>query len=200
MSDDLIGVSFLGRAVAGWPVLSERDKYCAFVGRARRGECFCVEADSVSCPLARFNLGIGITSVDELADTLVGWGDAADRRRGIQLLEDTTRMKRDFSHIAFFPAPLPEVEADLLLLVCEAEPAQFIARRHMAHKGQPMHSPIGSVGAACGECTAYVLEEERPVVSLGCGGSRPRIGLAPGEVLVAAPKGSLVYDMLLEQD
>ncbi len=121
------------------------------------------------------------------------------RWRANRFLAEATRMHRDFSHIAFFPAPLPEVEPDLLLLVCEVEPAQRIARRYVAHKGQPMRSPIGGVGAACGECTACVLEGQRPVVSLGCGGSRPRIGLAPGEALVAAPKGSLVYDMLLEQ-
>ncbi|MFO8008740.1 MAG: DUF169 domain-containing protein [Candidatus Brocadiia bacterium] len=199
MDGDLMGVSFVRRPVDGWPVPADSDKYCAFIGRARRGERFCVPAENISCPLARFHLGVGRTSLDELADTLVGWGDAADRQRGLRFLEEATRLQRDFSHIAFFPTPVPGIAADLLVLACQAETAQPIVRRHTARTARPIHSPVSGVGAACGECTAYVLERGEPVVSLGCGGSRPAIGLAPGEVLISAPQGTPMYDTLGKQ-
>ena len=54
-------------------------KHCAFVGLARGGERFYAQNNDISCPLARYNPGLGEPDdifMHELARTLVDWDDA----------------------------------------------------------------------------------------------------------------------------
>ncbi|MFW5915645.1 MAG: DUF169 domain-containing protein [Planctomycetota bacterium] len=186
---NLIGATFTDNAPAGLKELNAQDKYCRFIGRAREGNSFCVRAGRISCPLARFHLGIGQPSVAELARTLVGWSDAADEDTGVVFLENAPRLPGNFSWVSFLAFPDPEIEPDLLMRICSADQAQTIVQRNVAQTGERTDSPISGIGAACGECSAQVLTKNVLAVSLGCNGSRPAIGLQAGELILAAPAG-----------
>ena len=63
-----------------------------------------------------------------------------------------------------------------------------------------MRPPMAGVGGACGECTGYVLATGEPVVSLACDGSRPRIGMEDGELLMACRSESPMREVLAAQE
>ncbi|MEA1927622.1 MAG: hypothetical protein U9N73_05400, partial [Candidatus Auribacterota bacterium] len=67
---EIIGISFMEDPPAGIPRLDTRDEHCRFIGRARKG-AFYISSENVSCPLARFYLGIGRTDREKLARILV---------------------------------------------------------------------------------------------------------------------------------
>jgi len=192
----LVGVAFCDGAPEDLKELDAQDKYCGFIGRARKGTSFCVPGENISCPLARFHLGIEDPDLPDLARILVGWTDAVDVNTGITFLNNAFRLPGDFSHISFLDFPDPEMTPDVLIAVCSANRAQGIVQRTVARTGKRMRSPISGIGAACGECTACVLTEGSPVVSLGCNGSRPGISLRTGEVLIAALPDSPMGELL----
>lgn len=195
---NLIGVAFSDAVPAGLQELQITDKYCRLIGRARKGRSFCAAYERISCPLARFHLGIETPDVHDLARTLVGWSDAVDERTGVVFLENAPRLDGDFSHISFLPFPDPEIPPNLLIRICSAGEMQRIVQMYAARTGLRTDSPISGIGAACGECTAHVLTNDVPAVSLGCNGSRPAIGLESGELLLAAPAGNrIAADCLL---
>jgi uncharacterized protein (DUF169 family) len=183
----LIGIAFSDHPVTDIPQLNTPDKYCRYIGRACSRGSFCISGDNVSCPLARFYLSIGKTNVSELARTLVGWSDAIDEETGNVFLKNASRVEKDFSHISFLRFPDPSIRPDIAIRICSAAQAQIRIQRYSANTGKRIEAPISGIGAACGECTAHVLSNHRPTLSLGCNGSRPGIGLQPGQLLLAAP-------------
>lgn len=192
----LVGVTFSDDPPETLPVVRASSKYCGFVGRARQGESFCVPRESISCPLARFHMGIDRADVRQLARTLVAWSDAVDVETGTVFLDNADRLAGDFSFISFLAFPEPEVEPDLLIAQCSADAGQSIVQSFSAQTGQRMAAPVSGIGAACGECTSYVLSQRAPTVSLGCNGSRPNIALQSGELLLAAVPDSPMGELL----
>lgn len=192
----LLGVAFSNGQPAGLEELGAAKKYCGFVGRARRGNSFCVRAENISCPLARFHLGIDERAGSDLARTLVSWADAVDVETGGAFLDDARRLQRDFSHITFLPYPNPSVAPEVLIRVCSADEAQNFVQRWAARTGSRALSPVSGIGAVCGECTSYVLKEHSPIISLGCNGSRPRLDLQPEELLLAASTDSVMGKLI----
>ncbi len=177
--------------------LSKDDKYCTFMGLARTKGPFCVAAENITCPLARFHLGIDKPDLNALARTLVDWSDAADQATGLKFLRSAPRMEGSFRHVVYCGGPTDGLKADIVVRICSPAEAQAIVRRYSAKTGDRVNSPLSGIGAACGECTAYVLTAGAPVVSVGCAGSRRGIGLQEDELLIAAPSGSKMCDLLL---
>jgi uncharacterized protein (DUF169 family) len=85
---------------------------------------------------------------------------------------------------------------DLVICICSAEESQRLLAKHTAQTGRRLKPSVSGIGAACGECTAYVLVEGLPSVSLACAGSRRHMQMQEGEVLVAAPWGSAMAEVL----
>jgi len=196
MSSDLIGISFVDAPPEGMRVLTVRDRHCRFIGMAREGQAICVPSEAYDCPAARFFLGVD-TDRQAMADQLVEWGVVADRQAGLSFLERMPRLDRAVRYTAYFPAPWPDLSADLLIAVCSPAHVQAMLRRHLPLAGVGTASPLYGFAAACWECTAYAITNAVPVVSVACNGSRPRIALAEGEMLIAAPRGTQMYDILL---
>lgn len=195
-TDALVGITFSQGADYGILELDREDKFCWFIGEARRRGAFWVAADAVSCPLARYNLSIGETDVPDLARTLVGWGDAADQDTALDFLRSTSRLEKSFTKIIFASPPKDELEPDVLVWIGTADEGYKMVKGHVSQTGRRVVSPMAGIGAACGTCTAGVVREGSPAVSLGCGGSRPAIGLEEGELLIGAPADSLLGRML----
>jgi len=187
---NLIGISFHQTAPTAVRQLTTNDKHCRFIGRARENEPFYVPAENISCPLAKFHLGIEKPDLKSLAHTLVGWADAVEEETGLKFLNSAYRMNQPYKYIAYFNYPEASLKPDVIIRICNPEEIQQIVQRYSSLTGQKVDSPISGIGAACGECTAYVLMTGLPVVSVGCNGSRPGINLRDDELLLAAPFGS----------
>jgi len=177
--------------------LATRDKHCHFIGRAREGEPFYIPAENISCPLARFHLGIEKPDLKSIAETLVSWTDAVDQETGLKFLNSAYHMNQPYKYIAYFGYPANDLKPDVIIRICNPEEIQQIVQRYSSLTGQRVDSPISGIGAACGECTAYVLMRGLPVVSVGCNGSRPGINLRDDELLLAAPFGSMMSGLMI---
>jgi uncharacterized protein (DUF169 family) len=55
---NVVGLSFSSREPVGISCLEKSDKHCHFIHRAREGESFYIQREAISCPLARFYLGM----------------------------------------------------------------------------------------------------------------------------------------------
>jgi uncharacterized protein (DUF169 family) len=194
---NIIGISFLQNPPTSLRQLSTKDKHCHFIGRARESEPFYVPAEYINCPLARFHLGIDKPDLKSLAQTLVGWTDAVDQETGLKFLNSAYRMNQRYKYIAYFTYPANNLKPDVIIRICNPQEIQQIVQRYSSLTGQRVDSPISGIGAACGECTAYVLTRGLPVVSVGCKGARPGINLRDEELLVAALVGSTMSQLLI---
>jgi len=195
---NLIGISFCRAAPARLRQLKTEDKYCRFIGRARGCEPFYVPAENISCPLARFHLGIEKPELKSLAKTLVRWTDAVDEDTGLKFLKSAYQLNQLYKYIAYFSYPANDLKPDVIIRICSAEEIQRIVQKYLSLTAERVNSPVSGIGAACGECTAYVLMSRLPTVSVGCYGSRAGINLREGELLLAAPFGSRMSDLMIE--
>jgi len=194
---NLIGISFHQAIPTAVHKLTTNDKHCHFIGRAREAEPFYIPAENISCPLARFHLGIEKPDLKSLAQTLVGWTDAVDQETGLKFLNSAYRMNQPYKYIAYFGYLTNDLKPDVIIRICNPEEIQQIVQRYSSLTGERVDSPISGIGAACGECTAYVLMRGLPVVSVGCNGSRPGINLREDELLLAAPFGSMMSGLMI---
>jgi len=194
---NLIGISFHQTAPTTVRELTTNDKHCHFIGRARQGEPFYIPAENISCPLARFHLGIENMDLKSLAEILVTWTDAVDKDTGLKFLRSAYRMNQPYKYIAYFSYPEKDLKPDVIIRICNPEETQQIVQRYSALTGARVDSPVSGIGAACGECTAYVLMRGLPTVSVGCNGSRPGINLRDDELLLAAPFGSRISRLMI---
>ncbi|MEA1928241.1 MAG: DUF169 domain-containing protein, partial [Candidatus Auribacterota bacterium] len=170
----------------GIPWLDTRDEHCRFIGRARKG-AFYISSENVSCPLARFYLGIGRTDREKLARILVSWGDADNYSAGRAYLEEGICLDRCSPYLVYFPYPTRDLKPAVLIMIGDADEIQVMVQEMCARTGERINSSLSGIGAACGECTAYPLVTGKANVSVGCNGSRPGIGLKSGELLFALP-------------
>ncbi|MDP6379737.1 MAG: DUF169 domain-containing protein [Phycisphaerae bacterium] len=194
-----IGVSFLKTRPAGMPERSARQRYCEFLGMARRGKSFCVPAESVTCPFARYYLGIAEADVKDLVEMMLSWGDVADRESGLRFLESMPRLEGAYRYIAFFPysdGDSGAIEADVIIKVGSPLKLQNYVRMYSSCTGERVSCSVSGMAAACGECTAAVIKRNAPAVSVGCAGSRRGMALRDGEMLIAAPAGSKMFEVL----
>jgi uncharacterized protein (DUF169 family) len=194
---NLIGISFHQVTPTAVHQLTTTDKHCHFISRARQSEPFYIPAGNISCPLARFHLGIDKPYLKSLAETLVSWSDAVDQDTGLKYLKSAYCVNKSYKYISYFCYPQKGLEPDVMIRICNPEEAQQIVQRYSSLTGERVNSPISGIGAACGECTAYVLMTGLPVVSVGCNGSRPGINLRDEELLVAAPIDSTMSRLLI---
>lgn len=195
---NLVGISFHQAVPTGLQQLTAKDEHCRFIGRARQGRPFYIPAENISCPLARFHLGIGKPDLKGLARTLVAWADAVDQQTGLKFLKSAYRVSQPCKYITYFSYPGNGLKPDVIIRICNAEKIQQIVQRYSSLTGERVNSAISGIGAACGECTAYVLMTGLPIVSVGCNGSRPGINLAADELLLAAPFGSRLSELMIE--
>jgi uncharacterized protein (DUF169 family) len=165
-------------------------RHCTFVGEARRGKIIWAEGEDITCPLARFNLGIDTPdegTIDALARTIVSWGEATNietAQRYIASLSPLPFGKRVFVYFPLSKMPFPP---DLALFILHPNEAMEKLLTITQATGERCEGRVSGLGALCGECTALPLLSERAVLSPGCSGSRREAFLASDELFLSIP-------------
>lgn len=165
-------------------------KHCSAVGLARTGERFYVQNNDISCPLARYNLGLEEPSdkfMHELARTLVGWGDANTQDIGLKYLQSRPKLPYAKKYTLYFPVPDNEYEPDVIIEISNPHELMLKVRELTSLTGDSIRGFMSAVGAMCGECTTYPILTGKLNVSVGCTGSRPGAELKPDELFLALP-------------
>lgn len=188
---DKIGIGISNTRPAGIPRVKKADKHCSFVGQAREGHLFYAQNDDISCPLARFNLGLDAKSNENLlslARILVDWGDAKSEEAALRYLNSAQTLPLENKYITYFPMPhdkhvLPRV----IVLSGSAERLMSLLQIMTKVTGERTEAVLSGVGAMCGECTAIPVLTGKMNISLGCNGSRPRAKLRDSELFMALP-------------
>jgi len=198
MSPEFIGITLSETAPTGLYRQSSRGRHCEFAGKARKGKAFLVVSTSISCPLARYYLGLDPPegeTMEQLIRALMAWKDAKDRETAGRFLESLPVLaypgKRYILYVPIAPGSEEngtlDVRPDVVVMIGTTEEVLEIVRRNTFLTGERVASTISGIGALCGECTAYPLATGKMNVSVGCEGSRCCMGLKNGEMLLAMP-------------
>jgi len=187
---DTIGVSVLAHLPLGIEHVKAPGRHCTFVGLARQGEPVWAAGQEITCPLARFNLGLdppNQETIDALADTIVGWGEANDGETARRFIE--TLMPLSFGQRVFVYGPLSKMPfpPDLVLLILTPQRAMEHLLALTKESGEVSESRPGGLGALCGECTAVPLLTEKGAASPGCPGSRREAFLTEEQLFLSVP-------------
>lgn len=180
------------KVVKNRPTILKRTKeameHCALVGVARNGNRFYAQNEDISCPLARYNLGLeepNDENLRALAKTLVGWDDAKTEEIGLKYLKSRKIFPYERKYILYFPMPDDDYEPDVVIEILKPDEIMEKVREMTYLTGESVNCSSSGVGAMCGECTAFPILTGKPNVSLGCTGSRPRAKLRPDEMFLA---------------
>jgi uncharacterized protein (DUF169 family) len=195
---DEVGLVISATKPVGLSRVTSPEHHCSFVGFARGGRAFYAQNEDISCPLARFNLGLDQVTPErlgELARTLVGWSDAQNEEIALRYLKSAVTIDASEKYICYFPMEnskhaLERSEGMVPDVVVKmGSPAEFmpLIRTITRLTGRRTQGVASGVGAMCGECTAIPMVTGEPNISLGCGGSRPHARLAPDQLLLALP-------------
>jgi len=140
------------------------------VGKARKGQSLYAENGDITCPLARYNLGLErFKNLQELAKILVEWGDAIDEEKALKYLKSLSPLPYSQKFIVYFPYPHPTLIPQILVMIGNPEQIMPLTREY----------------TAISECTSIPLSNGKPNLSVGCGGSRPGVKLLPEEMFLA---------------
>ena len=136
--------------------------HCDFVREAREGKVFYINKENISCPLARFYLGLEKdTNIASLAKTLVSWGDAKDVKTAEKYLKDALRFPYQKRNIIYFPLDKAPLQPDVVIKIGPAEEVMYWVREITCNTGERIKGSVSGIGAACGECTVYPLITKR---------------------------------------
>jgi len=195
---DEIGIAISNARPSGIPRVKRADKHCFFVGQARDGHMFYAQSDDVSCPLARFNLGLDAKSDKNLlalARTLVDWGDAKTEEIALRYLNSAHTLPLENKYIIYFPMPYDKLLLpSVIVMLGSSKKFMSLVQIITRLTGKRTEGILSGVGAMCGECTAIPILTGKTNISLACGGSRPQTKLEDSELFMALP--SKVYNIL----
>ncbi len=187
---NLIGIKITTEKPDNIPRTTSPREYCSFIGIARTGLKFYTESFDISCPLARYNLGINQldkAKKDSLLRYLIGWGDAKTEEIGIKYIESLTPLPYEEKFIIYFPYPDKEFEPDVTIEFSTPGKLMAKVRRHTYLTGEPIICSTSGVGSLCGEATAKPILTKKSVISLGCTGSRAGAKLPHDQLILAVP-------------
>lgn len=189
-----VGIWLMSERPQGLPRAVVADRHCGHVERAMGGEAFHAGSEDVSCPLARYALGMDPPrgrAREALVGTLVGWGDSDNADLARAFLERCPRLEHAERFIAYAPLEGGEVALgrppDVVVQVLSPDEAMWTVRDRTRTEGRRTRSSCSGVGAMCSECTAGVVLSGDWTMSVGCSGSRTSLELRDGEMFLATP-------------
>ena len=208
MGSNRIGIAIVKKEPVGIERVKSPDKHCHFVGQARGGTVLYARNEDISCPLARFYLGLekknlkdlSRTLVKELSQTLVNWDDAVNKKVALSYLQEGFCLKEGEKYIIYFPYPQKDLKADVIIIINNPQEIMALVQKFSRTTGKRIKASMSGIGAMCGECTAYPLIAGQANISLGCYGSRPGVNLKKEELFLAFPSNSQAAEILLAEE
>lgn len=187
---DTLGIAILDHLPLGVEHINTPGRHCTFVGQAREGKLQWAAGIEITCPLARFNLGLDTSdrqTIETLAGVIVGWNAAKDLETARHFIETLTPLP--FGERVFVYGPLPALPfpPDLVLLILRPKEAMEELLLITTLTGVRSDALAGGLGALCGECTAAPLLRNGAVLSPGCPGSRREAFLGETELFLSLP-------------
>ena len=188
--NDTLGLAILDHLPLGVRHSEACGRHCAFVGQARQGESVWAAGAQITCPLARFNLGLDPSNqevITALARVIVDWNAAKDLETAHRFIHSLTPLpfgERVFVYGPLFALPFPP---DLVLLVLRPKEAMERVLAMTTTMGMLSGGEVGGLGAMCGECTAIPLLTNKATLSPGSPASRREAFLAEDELLLSMP-------------
>lgn len=171
--------------------ISDSRRYCDYVGEARENKAFYTTNEDISCPLARFNLGLeeyNQSKLNDLAKILVDWNDASDMEKALNYLKTSKTLDYGQKYISYFPVNEHVYEKpDLVVKIGTPDEFMPLIKEVTKLTGEWPQALLSGVGGMCEESTAVPLITGRINVSLGCGGSRPHAKLEESQLLIGLP-------------
>lgn len=165
-------------------------RYCSYVGEARKNNSFYITNKDISCPLARYNLGLekyNQEKIYDLAETLVNWNDADSKKKAFNYLKSTSTLDYSEKYISIFSINEINHKPDLVILFGNPNKFMPLVREITKLKGEWTKALMSGIGGMCAECTAAPMVTGEPNLSLGCGGSRAHALLNEDQLLVSLP-------------
>jgi len=197
MTVQAIGISISEEAPRKLVHQRGKASHCAFLGKSRKQEeGFYVESSQISCPLARYQLGLDPPEEKTrtmLINALLRWEDMKDGETAKRFLEGLSVLPfREKKHITYLPLSreeeaLQDPEPDVVILIGTAREIFELALKNTYQTGAGIEARMAAVGAICGECTAFPLVKNRANISVGCEGSRREVDLKEEELFMAMP-------------
>jgi len=194
-----IGIAIVKKEPVGIERVKSPDKHCHFVGQAREGAILYARNEDISCPLARFYLGLE-KNLKELSRTLVSWDDAIDEKVALTYLKEGHCLKEGEKYIIYFPYPQKNLRADVVVIIDNPQEIMALVQNFSRTTGKRIKAFMSGIGAMCGECTAYPLMTGQVNLSLGCYGSRPGVNLSKEELFLSIPTDSRAAKILLAEE
>lgn len=133
-----IGITIFDTAPVGTARVAAPDRHCSLVRLAREGHIFYARNEDITCPLARFNLGLAPKTdgnLAELARTLVSWNDAEHKEVALRYLKTATTLEVGEKTICYFPLPNPELAPDVVIKIGSPEEFMPLVRTMHASPG-----------------------------------------------------------------
>ncbi len=195
----MLGIAFLEEPHSGVELTQRKRTHCAFMGQALAGEPVQIERATVSCPLARYYLGLDEGNIDGVIDFLMKTGDAEDEELARLYLSSGWRMTALGRYMLYFSHPLDGVEPTVLVKLTTPGRLAPIAHAYNRLTGRRLLASVSGMGAACGECTVYPILSGFPNLSLGCSGCKRNLPMGEDQMMLAAPRSSPMFDMLLRK-
>ena len=186
-----IGIAVLDHLPLGIEHVAAPGRHCTFVGQARQGQAVWASDEDITCPLARFTLGLDppdAETVGRVSATLVEWSAAKDAETAGRFLSSLLRLPFGSRVFVYGPPEAIPFPADLVLRVVRPEEAMRRLHDLAAATGELAEGRTGGIGALCGDCTALVLVLGRAALSAGCPGSRREAFLDQDELFLSFPQ------------
>jgi uncharacterized protein (DUF169 family) len=198
--NNAIGVLVLDHIPLGVDRVAAPGSHCAHVATARAGHARWASGDDITCPLARFNLGLDppdAATIERLCATLIEWDYAEDSAVARLFVSGLVPLPHGDPILVYGPRDRLPREPDVTIHILSPEGAMHHLIDQARRSGVRALGDISGLGAVCGECTAFPLHSARACVSVGCLGSRGTLSLEPCHLLLAVP-AALQQDLALD--
>jgi len=191
----MLGITFLDEPHPGVRLTRVGRKHCRFMSDALRGGPVQIERRTISCPIARYYLGVDESTIDDAVAHLLASGDVEDEEVARLYMSSGWRMTGKGPYLLYFRYPLQDVEPQVLIRIGTPAELALLVHAYTVRTGGRMMASVSGLGAACGECTVYPLLTGFPNMSLAC---RHGIDIDEDHLMLAAPRPSRMFDVMVE--
>jgi uncharacterized protein (DUF169 family) len=195
----MLGIAFLEEPYPAVRLTRRHRPHCTFMADALDGRPVQIERRSVSCPLARYYLGLDEGNIDAVVQFLMRSGDAEDEELAHLYLSSGWRLTELGPYMLYFRYPMDGVEPTVLIRAASAAELAPLVHAYGRRTGRRLLASVSGLGAACGECTVYPILTGLPNLSLGCRGCKRKMRLESNELLLATPHASPMFDIMVQE-